>query len=94
MPRRRIGTADLTDYELAWVVREIAKITDKPFREIGEELANDMLDNEDALSEHDYTLGMNVGGALEALWPREGLWKPGPDAERALKLIQRVLPGR
>lgn len=68
MPRRRSGTADLADYELAWVVREVAKITDKPFREIGEELANDMLANEDSLSEYDYTLGSkrrrNAGDAL------------------------------
>ncbi len=91
MARRKSGRASLTDYELAWVVREVAKLTDKSFREIGEALANDMFDHEDSLTEYDYTLGMNVAGTLETLWPREGEWKPGPDAERALNLIRRVL---
>ena len=91
MATRRKSTGDLTDYELAWVVREVAKLTNKSFREIGEALANDMLDNEDSLSKYDFKLGSNIASTLERLWPTEGVWKPGPDAERALKLIQRVL---
>ncbi len=91
MTKHRRKTDDLTDYELAWVVREIAKLTDKPFREISEDLANDMAENEDALSKDDYTLGTNVAATLERLWYREGLWRPGPNAERALQLIKRVL---
>ena len=83
--------ADPTDFELPWVSREVAKLTDKPFHEIGEALANDMFDNEDSLSELDYRLGDNVAGTLETLWPREGVFKPGPNAERALNLIKRVL---
>ncbi len=89
--RRRGGNADLSDVELPWVIREIAKLTDKPFREIGEALTEDMLDNEDSLSEYDYTLGMGVASTLETLWPTEGVFKRGPDAERALNLIKRVL---
>lgn len=91
MARRRSSTGDLTEYELAWVVREVAKLTDKSFREIGESLTNDVLDNEDSLSEDEFTLGSNIAATLERLWPTEGVWKPGPNAERALKLIQRVL---
>ncbi len=90
MSRRR-KNGDLTDYELAWVVREVSKLTNKSFREIGENLANEMSDNEDVLSEDDFELGNNIAATLETLWPREGLWQPGPNAERALKLIQRVL---
>ena len=36
-------------------------------------------------------LGENVAATLETLWPREGVFKPGPNAERALNLIKRVL---
>ena len=82
---------DLTDFELPWVIREVAKLTDRPFHEVGEALANDMVDNEESLSEHDYELGDNVASTLERLWPREGVFKPGPNAERALDLIKRVL---
>ena len=89
--RRRGGYAQLNGVELAWVVRELAKLTDKPFSKIGEALSNHVLDNEASISEYDYTLGMNVGAALETLWYGEGIHQPGPDAERALRLIKRVL---
>lgn len=79
------------DVDLPWVIREIAKLTDKPFREIGEALTDDMLVNEESLSERDYTLGMSIAGDLENLWPLEGVFRRGPDAERALNLVKRVL---
>lgn len=79
------------DVELPWIIREVAKLTDKPFREIGEALTEDMLENEGSLSEHEYALGMDIAGTLETLWPLEGQFARGPDAERALNLIKRVL---
>ena len=93
MPRcRRRGPENgLDEHELARVVREVAKLTDKPLREIGEALSNHMFDNEASLPEDDYMLGMNVGGTLERLWYTEGFKKRGPEAARALALIKRVL---
>ena len=87
---KRGKTGSLEDYELAWVVREIAKITDKPLREIGEALANEVIDNP-AYSEYEQGLGVSAGWALEQLWYREGYFKPGPDADEALRLIKKVL---
>ncbi len=89
MSRKRPGV--LTDYEFAWVVREVAKLTDKSFREIGEALSDYVWGGESSLSEYEQTLGGDIAGELERLWPREGVWQPGPDALAALKLIQRVL---
>ena len=54
-------------------------------------LANGVLDNEDSLSEDDFTLGDNVGTTLENHWPTEGIWKPKSNAEWVLILIRRVL---
>ena len=50
-----------------------------------------MLDNENSLSELDCRLGSNVAATLETLWPAEGVFRRGPNAERALNLIKRVL---
>ena len=86
--RKRSG--QLTDYEMAWVVRAVVKLTDKSLREIGEALANELADN-DSFSDYEQTLGNVIAMDFERLWPREGLWEPGPDARQALLLIQRVL---
>ena len=29
------------------------------------------------MSEYEQTLGNDIAGELERLWPREGVWKPG-----------------
>ena len=86
----RRGDGHLTDYETAWLVRELAKLTDKPLREVAEAVDEELFENEQ-LSEYELTLGNEVMGALETLWPREGLWQPGPDAHQALILIRRAL---
>ena len=91
MPGRyRRATGQLADYEMAWVIREVAKLTDKSFREIGEALTDELCENE-SLSEQEKALGNVIAGEFERLWPREGLWEPGPYARQALMLIQRVL---
>ena len=61
-------------------MREVAKLTNKSFREIGEALANDMLDNEDSLSEYDFKLGSNIA-------PTEALLR-----WRTYTLVQTQLP--
>ncbi len=91
MPRRRKRPGVLDEYEIAWVVRQIAKTTDKPFREIGEEVSNYIIENEDDLSEYEIQIGNDIGGTLERLWPTEGYWQHGEDAEEALALIHQVL---
>ena len=90
MPRNRKKPGVLDEYEVAWVVRQLAKVTDKPIREIGEEVSNYVIDNDD-LSDYEYQIGEQIGSELERLWPTEGFWQPGEDAEEALDLIRRAL---
>ena len=86
MPRKRKRPGVLDEYEIAWVVRQLAKTTDKPIREIGEEVSNYVIDNDD-LSDYE----QQIGSALETLWPTEGYWQHGEDAEEALDLAYRAL---
>ncbi len=86
----RRGDGQLTDYETAWLVRQLAKLTDKTFRQIAEAV-DEELDENEHLSEYERTLGNSLVGTLERLWPREGWRQPGPDAQQALVLIRRAL---
>lgn len=90
MPRKRKRPGVLDEYEIAWVVRQLAKTTDKPIREIGEEVSNYVIDNDD-LSDYECQIGEQIGSDLERLWPTEGFWQHGEDAEEALDLIRRAL---
>ena len=90
MPSRKKAGV-LTDYEIAWVVREVAKFTDKSFGEIAEKVSDYLCENEGSLSAYEASLGNDIAGEFERLWPREGLWTPGPDAPQALALIKRAL---
>ena len=87
--RKRAGV--LTDYEIAWVVREVVKLTDKSFSEIAEKVSDYLCDNEDSLSEYEESLGNDIAGEFERLWPRERFWTPGPDAPLTLDIIKRAL---
>ena len=90
MPRKRKRPGVLDEYEVAWIVRQLARATDKPFREIGEEVSNYVVDNEE-LSDDEYRLGEQIGRTLERLWPTEGYWQRGEDAEEALDVVYRAL---
>ena len=90
MPRKRKRPGVLDGYEVAWIVRQLVKTTDKPFREIGEEVSNYVINNED-LSDYEYQIGEQIGSKLEKLWPSEGFWQPTEDAEEAMELIYRAL---
>ena len=80
----------LTDYEIAWVVREVVKLTDMKIREIAEKVADYLDENADSLSEYESRLGNSIAAEFDTLWPTEGLWPPGQDATRALDLIRRA----
>ena len=75
MPRARKRPGVLDEYEIAWVVRQLAKTTDKAFREIGEAVADYLVVHGDTLSEYEYQIGADVGVKLEKLWPTEGYWR-------------------
>ena len=90
MPRKRERPGVLDEYEIAWVVRQLAKVTDMPMREIGEEVSNYVIDNGD-LDDYEYQIGEQIGRELETLWPTEGFWQPGEDAEAALDLVYQPL---
>ena len=51
MPSRKEAGV-LTDYEIAWVVREVAKLTDKSFSEIAEKVGDYLCENESSFSEY------------------------------------------
>ncbi len=80
----------MKDYEIARVVREVVKVTDISLREIAYLINQELHENED-LSEYEITLANELMGTFERIWPREGLWAPGPDARLALSLIQKAL---
>ena len=85
----RRGDGRLTESEAAWLVRQLVKRTDMPLRKIAEAVDEELFENE-SLSEYEITLGNEIVGVLEGLWPTEDK-VPGPDAQQALMLVQRAL---
>ncbi len=83
----RRGDGYLSDAETAWLVRELVKLTDKPFSEVAEAVEDYIFENED-LDEYTITLGNDIVGTLQTLWPKAA---PGPDSQRALNLVKRAL---
>lgn len=86
----RRGDGRLADYETAWLIRQLVGLTDKSFQDIAHAVTEELYYNQE-LSEYERTLGENIVMTLEKLWPREGQWPPGPDAQQALDFIQRAL---
>ena len=91
MPRKRKRPGVLDEYEVAWVVRQLAKVTDKPFREIGEAVTDYLFENEDDLSEYEHQIGNQIASTFDRLWHTEGYFQPGEDAVEALDLVYQAL---
>ena len=86
----RKGDGRLTDYEIAWLIRQLIGLTDMSFPAIAHAVTEELFRNQ-SLSEYERTLGESIAMTLENLWPREGSWPPGPDAQQALRFIQKAL---
>ena len=79
----------MQDYDIAWLVREVFKITDMPLWKIAEAIDDELFENED-LSEDEKRVANDIVGDFQSLWAREG-WRIGPDAQIGLLLIQKAL---
>ena len=86
----RKGDAKLTHAESAWVIRKLLGTTEKSFQSIADAVESELSLNS-SLTEYEQVLATSVIETLRGGRRWEDDEAPGPDAQRALNLIQRAL---